>query len=70
MIDFKDLILIFSIWVPNLTIEVIMKKKFKQHFATTYRHLTKKTMASVYRSTLLVHFTMLAPNFNVKYTKI
>jgi hypothetical protein len=35
---------------------------FKQHFATTYRRLTKKIMASVYRSTFLVHFTMLAPH--------
>ena len=25
MIGFEDLILIFYIWVPNLTIEVIMK---------------------------------------------
>jgi hypothetical protein len=33
---------------------------FKQHFATTYMRLTKKIMASVYRSTFLVHFTMLA----------
>ena len=38
-----------------------MKKKFKQHFATTYRCLTKKIMTFVYRSTFLVHFTMLAP---------
>jgi hypothetical protein len=38
-----------------------MKKKFKEHFANTYKHLTKKIMASVYRSTFLVHFTMLAP---------
>ena len=35
--------------------------QFKQHFATTYRRLTKKTTAFVYRSTCLVHFTMLAP---------
>ena len=27
MIGFEDLILIFYIWVPNLTIEVIMKKQ-------------------------------------------
>jgi hypothetical protein len=66
MIGFKDLILIFCIWVPNLTTEVIVKNiYFKQHFATTYRRLTKKIMASVYRSTFLVHFTMLAPNFIV-----
>ena len=58
------LILIFYIWVPNLAIEVLMKLiNFKQHFATTYRHLTKKTTAFVYRSTCLVHFTMLAPNY-------
>ena len=37
---------------------------FKQHFATTYRCLTKKIMAFVYLSTFLVHFTMLAPNLN------
>ena len=41
-----------------------MKKiNFKQHFATTYRPLTKKTTAFVYQSTCLVHFTMLAPTF-------
>ena len=34
---------------------------FKQHFATTYRRLTKNTTAFVYQSTCLVHFTMLAP---------
>jgi hypothetical protein len=38
-----------------------MEKKIKQHFATTYRRLTKKIMASIYRSIFLVHFTMLAP---------
>ena len=39
-----------------------MKKiNYKQHFATTYRHLTKKNTAFVYQSTCLVHFTMLAP---------
>ena len=62
MITFEDLILIFYISIPNLTIEVIMKKKIKQHFATTYRHLTKKIMAFVYWSMFLVHFTMLAPS--------
>ena len=38
-----------------------MKKNIKQHFATTYRRLTKKIMAFIYWSTFLVHFTMLAP---------
>ena len=33
----------------------------RQHFATTYRPLIKKTTSFVYRSTCLVHFTMLAP---------
>jgi hypothetical protein len=66
MIGFEDLILIFCIWVPYLTIEVIVRKKnIKQHFATTYRRLTKTIMASVYRSTFMVHFTMLAPTNNV-----
>ena len=41
--NFADLILIFYILVPNTTIEGTMKEiKFKQHFATTFRHLTKK----------------------------
>ena len=32
---------------------------------TTYRGFDpKKTMVSRYRSTFLVHFTMLAPNYN------
>jgi hypothetical protein len=44
-----------------------MKKlHFKQHFATTYRGLTKKIMAFVNRSTFLVHFTMLAPTFSLE----
>ena len=43
-----------------------MKKKIKQHFATTYRRLTKKTTAFAYRSTCLVHFTMLAPLCDIK----
>ena len=37
------------------------KIQFKQHFATTFRPLTKKNMILVYQSTILVHFTMLAP---------
>ena len=48
MIGFEDLIFIIYIWVPNLTIEVIMKKiNLKQHFATTYMHLTKKTTVCI-----------------------
>ena len=39
--------------------------QFKQHFATTYRRLTKKTTAFVYQSTCLVHFTLLAPTSNI-----
>ena len=64
MICFEDLILILYIWVPNLTIEVIIKIiNFEQHFAT--RPLTTKTMAFVYQSTCLVYFTMLAPISNI-----
>ena len=64
MIGFEDLILILYIWVTNLTTKVIMKIiYFKQHFATTYRRLTKKIMAFVYRSIFLVHFTMPAPTW-------
>ena len=44
-----------------------MKKKIKQHFATTYRRLTKKIMAFVYRSTFLVYFTILAPSYTMLY---
>ena len=33
--------------------------KFRQHFATTFRHLTKTILGLVYQSTFLVHFTML-----------
>ena len=40
-----------------------MKKKIKQNFATPYGHLTKKIMTFVYRSSFLVHFTMLAPKY-------
>ena len=71
MIGFEDLILIYYIWVPNLTIEAIMKKiNFKQHFATTYRPLTKKTTAFAYRSTCLIHCTMLAPIYLKKPLEI
>ena len=60
MIDFEDFILILYIWVRNLKMEVIMKNnQFRQHFASINKHLTKNTMAFVYRSTCLVHFTML-----------
>ena len=39
---------------------VIMKKiGFEQQFATIYRCLTKKTTVFIYRSTCLVHFSML-----------
>ena len=38
---------------------------FKQHFATTYRHLTKKTTTFVYRSTCLVHLLCLHPYDNL-----
>ena len=51
MIGFEDLILIFHIWVPNIALEGIMKNfQLKQHFATTFRHLTNKIMVLVYQS--------------------
>ena len=46
-----------------------MKKKniyiFKQHFATTFRCLTKKFLALMYRSIFPVYLTVLAPIKNV-----
>ena len=61
-ISYEDLDLIFYIWVFYTTIEVIMEKiQFKQYFPTTFRPLTQKIMVLVYWSTILVHFTMLAP---------
>jgi len=49
MISFEDLTWIFYIWVSNTTIEDTMKKiQFKQHFATTFKLLTKKVMVLVY----------------------
>ena len=51
MISFEDLILIFYIWVPNTTIKGTIKEvQFKQHFATTFKRLTKKIMIFVYHS--------------------
>ena len=45
MISFEDLDLIFYYWLFNRTIYVIIKKnQFKQHFATTFRPLTKYIM--------------------------
>ena len=62
MIGFEDLILIFHIWVPNIAIESTMKKfQFKQHFATTFRHLTNTIVVLVYQSIFFVHLTVLAP---------
>ena len=43
---------------------------FKQHCATTYRHLTKKTTSFVYRSTCLVHFTILAPTYILLHEEV
>ena len=43
------------------------KVQSKQHFATTFRCLTKITMVLGYWSTFLVHFTMLALNTKVIY---
>ena len=39
-----------------------MKKiHIKQNFAIIFKHLTQKFMDLMYRSSFLVHFTMLAP---------
>jgi hypothetical protein len=66
LIGFEDLILIFCIWVPNLTIKVIMKNYiFKKYSAIIYRRLTEKIMVFLYWNTFLVHFTMLANMFSV-----
>ena len=72
---FKDLILVFYTWVLNTTIEVNMKKcSIKKHFATTFRHLTIKTMVIKYWINFLVHFTILVGLRNtsmyIDYSKI
>jgi hypothetical protein len=36
--------------------------KVKQHFATTFKRLTNKTMVLRYPNTFWIHFTMLAPD--------
>ena len=56
MMSFEDLILIFYMWVPKKAIVGAMKKmiEFKQHFATTFIHLTKTNMVLVYRSTFCI----------------
>ena len=38
------------------------KIQFKQHFATTFRPLTKTNMVLIYQSIIVVHFTMLVRN--------
>ena len=35
--------------------------QFKQHFAINFKPLIQEMMVLVYRSTILVHFTMFAP---------
>ena len=65
MIKFEDLNFIFSIWLCNTTIKVNMEKKsnLKQQFGTMFQPLRKKQMILVYHSTILVHFTMFAPQY-------
>ena len=48
----------------NIRVHHEKKIQFKQHHATTFRPLTQKNMVLVYRSIILVHFTMLAPQGN------
>ena len=43
------------------------KIQFKQNFATTTRPLTENIMVLVYQSTILTHFTMLAPAGNIDF---
>ena len=42
--------------------------QFKEHFAIIMRPLTKKIMVLVYRSTILVHFTMATPFTDFPHT--
>ena len=51
-------------WAPWKT--KINKIQVQHHFAITFRPSPKKIMVSWYRSTFLVHFTMLAPFCNLK----
>ena len=63
MISFEDLILIFYVWVSNTTIEGGLKMvQYEQHFATTFRHLTKEIMVLVYHNIFFVYLTVLAPH--------
>jgi hypothetical protein len=69
MISIEDLNLIFYICVFNNNRGHHEKKRKKNkrkkhsehHFATRFRPLTQKMMILVYRSTILIHFTMFAP---------
>jgi len=58
---FEDLFLVFYIWILNTTIEVIVKKHFLLLLGI-WPPPQKKNISG-YRSTFLVHFTMIAPMF-------
>jgi hypothetical protein len=62
-ISFEILNFIFYIQVFSTTLKFIMEKKINLK-NTTFRPLTQKNMVLVHRSTILVHFTMLAPQGN------
>ena len=64
MISFEDLNLIFYIWVVNTTIEVIIlggKSSLNNTLLLLLGLWRKNIMVLVCWSTILVHFTMLAP---------
>jgi hypothetical protein len=64
MISFEDLNLIFYIWVVNTTIEVIIlggKSNLNNTLLLLLGLWRKNIMVLVCWSTILVHFTMLAP---------
>ena len=62
MISFEDLIVIVYIWVPNTTMEGIIKKmQFKQHFALLLGIWPTKNMILIYWSIFSVYLSVLAP---------
>ena len=75
----STIILIFRVWVPSTTTKGASKKiQFKQHFATTFRRLTKTIMVLVYHSTfpytwlcllpMCLHFSMLVYDMHTRYS--
>ena len=62
MIGFEHIMLIFYIWVSNLTLAAIMiYNQYQAHFGTNCGLLTNTTMASIYTIINLVHSSMFVP---------